>query len=179
MFDNRGIIKMGRSQFLFVIFCLLSSCMYAQKKKSKGEDSVQEFKEDLSAYRPSYKRVEDVKKDVQVSEIIIPKNDINKFLKEKLDSVYFYNANICCADGFRILVYIGTSSEEAKLKRNDAYDVLPLEKSYTEWKQPSFKVKVGDYVDKLEAYYAYAKLVAVFPNAIVIPDKVNIVRDRK
>jgi len=108
-----------------------------------------------------------------------PKNHINLFLQEKLDSVYAYNEKITAADGFRILVYTGTSSEEARNQRNRVYDGIENEQSYTEWKSPNFKVKVGDYVDKLEAYYAYAKLIKVFPNAIVVPDKINILRDTK
>ena len=151
---------------------------FSQRKNKDNNEPVKEYKEDLFSYRPRYEIPEEKKSvDTKPSDLIIPKNDINKFLTEKLDSVYSYNANICCADGYRVLIYIGSSSEEARTQRNNAYDVLPLEKSYTEWKQPSFKVKVGDFVDKLEAYYAYAKLVKIFPNAIVVPDKVNIVRE--
>ena len=172
---------MTRALLLVILLCFTSIYAQAQrKKKHEDDDQVKEYKEDISAFRPHYDVVEDKKGTVEpkVVDQVIPKNDINKFLKDKLDSVYFYNANICCADGYRVLVYIGNSSDEARSRRNDVYDILPLEKSYTEYKQPSFKVKVGDYVDKLEAYYAYAKLVSIFPNAIVVPDKVNIVRDR-
>lgn len=171
---------MVRSLIVLILMCLTSVYSHAQKKNKKDDEPIKEYKEDIDAFRPQYIVVEETKEppSTKTSDPVVPKNDINKFLKGKIDSVYFYNANICCADGYRVLIYIGNSSEEARFKRNDVYDVLPLEKSYTEYKQPSFKVKVGDYVDKLEAYYAYAKLVSIFPNAIVIPDKVNIVRDR-
>jgi hypothetical protein len=170
---------MIRSLIVLILVCMTSVYTHAQRKK-KHDEPVKEYKEDINSFRPHYEVVEEKKEvsETKTSDLIVPKNDINRFLKEKLDSVYAYNANICCADGYRVLIYIGNSSEEARSKRNDVYDVLPLEKSYTEYKQPSFKVKVGDYVDKLEAYYAYAKLIKIFPNAIVVPDKVNIVRDR-
>ena len=170
---------MVRSLLILTMICVTSVYTFGQRKRGKEDEPVKEFREDLHAYRPHYEITEEKKSpETKIPEAVVPKNDINKFLKDKLDSVYFYNNNICCADGYRILIYVGNSSEEARTKRNDAYDVLPLDKSYTDYRAPSFKVKVGDYIDKLEAYYAYAKLVVVFPNAIVVPDKVNIVRDR-
>jgi hypothetical protein len=171
---------MLRSLLLVSVICLTMVSAIAQRKKGREDEPVKEFKEDLHSYRPKYEIVEEKKViETKTTEAVVPKNDINKFLKDKLDSVYFYNKIICCADGYRVLIYVGNSSEEARTKRTDAYAVLPDEKSYTDYRQPSFKVKVGDYVDKLEAYFAYAKLAVIFPNAIVIPDKVNIDRDTK
>jgi hypothetical protein len=170
---------MIRIIFLFSIVLMVSSCAgFAQRKGRESDEQVKDYKEDYSSFRPRYEIVEEKKQPTETkTELVLPKNDINKFLAEKLDSVYFYNNNICCADGYRVLIYVGSSSEEASSYRNNAYDILPLEKSYKDWRPPSFKVKVGDYIDKLEAYYAYAKLVKIFPSAIVIPDKVNIVRE--
>ncbi len=168
-------------RILFILVIFISSCASVHSQKRKGSDEeAKEFNEDLSAFRPKYEA--EVEKAspaaANTKEQLVPKNDINRFLAEKLDSVYSYNLGITSADGYRILVYVGTSSEEARNQRSYAYQTLPLEKSYTDWRQPNFKVKVGDFVDKLEAYYAYARLVKIFPNAIVVPDKVNIVRER-
>jgi hypothetical protein len=167
---------------LVLFLAVLSICLtgFAQKNKDKNKDLPKEYKEDLSLYRPLYGMAEEKKQtlETKTQENIVPKNSINDFLNEKLDSVYSYNEKIVSADGYRILVYVGASSEDARAQRGYAFQVLPLDKSYTDWKQPNFKVKVGDFVDKLEAYYAYAKLIKVFPNAIVVPDKVNIVREK-
>ncbi|HVD96707.1 MAG TPA: hypothetical protein VNB90_00795 [Cytophagaceae bacterium] len=170
---------MIRSFCILIIIVLSCASCHSQKVISGGQ--TREYKEDYSSLRPKYDVVEEKKTTVTVNttDVVVPKNDINKFLAEKLDSVYSYNLGITSADGYRILVYVGASSEEARNQRSYAYQVLPLERSYTEWKQPNFKVKVGDFVDKLEAYYAYSRLVQVFPNAIVVPDKVNIVRENK
>ncbi len=167
-------------RILFVFLMLFSSCVsvYPQLGDAENKGQVREYREKFDDYRPRYEVVEIKVAETKLPDPLPPKNDINKFLTEKLDSVYSYNSNICCADGYRVLIYAGTSSEEATMQRNNAYDILPQEKSYKEWRQPSFKVKVGDFVDKLEAYYAYASLVKIFPNAIVVPDKVNIVREQ-
>jgi hypothetical protein len=171
---------MVRALIVLVIFT--SACARVHSQKSKGGDEqVKEYREDLSVFRPRYEVGDDKKETTNQNQLppqVVPKNDINRFLAEKLDSVYSYNEKITSADGFRILVYVGTSSEEARTQRSYAYQALPLERSYTDWKSPTFKVKVGDFVDKLEAYYAYAKLIKVFPSAIVVPDKVNIVREK-
>ena len=165
---------------LLVLMVVISSCASAQKQTTGSNEQVREYREYFPDFRPRYEPVEEKSVATTTLPVFVqPKNDINKFLKEKLDSVYYYNSNICCADGFRVLIYVGTSSEEASTQRSYAYELLPLDRSYKEWRQPSFKVKVGDYVDKLEAYYAYAKLVKIFPSAIVVPDKVNIVREQQ
>lgn len=164
---------------LFIIFILfISACASVHSQKKKGEP-IKDYNEDLFSFRPRYEKVVEKKDPLEnkTPKQVIPKNDVSVFLKEKLDSLYSYNQKIISADGYRILIYTGTSSEEARNQRNNIYAVLPLDKSYTEWKSPHFKVKVGDFIDKLEAYYAYAKIVKVFPNAIVVPDKVNIVRE--
>lgn len=170
---------MVRTLFALVIF--ISSCASSvhSQKRIDNDEQAKEYKENLSDFRPQYTVTEEKKSPALASDPVVPKNDINKFLTEKIDSLYWHNKAITSADGYRILVYTGTSSEECKNQRGYAYMALPQERSYTEWKQPNFKVKVGDFVDKLEAYYAYARLVKVFPNAIVVPDKVNIVRDNK
>lgn len=169
---------MIRSVIFTAVLMLVILPVFGQRK-NKEVEPVSEYRESYNDFRLHYEEVEVVipvkSKDEKPLE---PKNDISKFLKEKLDSVYFYNANICCADGFRVLIYVGASSVEASTAKNNAYDILPFEKSYKLWHQPSFKVKVGDFVDKLEAFYAYANLVKIFPNAIVVPDKVNIVREQ-
>jgi hypothetical protein len=167
---------------LIILALFVSSCASVHSQKGNDNNSqAKEYKEDIASFRPKYEQTEEkiVTAAPQVVDPVLPKNDINKFLAEKLDSVYSYNNGITSADGYRVLVYTGTSSEESRNQRNYVYQVLPLEKSYTEWRSPNFKVKVGDFVDKLEAYYAYARLVKVFPNAIVVPDKVNIVRENK
>jgi hypothetical protein len=167
-------------RLFFIVLLITTACASVKSQKTTASSPVREYKEDLSAYRPKFENNENKKQPAETlpQEVVAPKNDINRFLAEKIDSVYAYNLNITSADGYRILIYTGTSSEEARTQRNYVYDVLPSEKAYTEWRSPSFRVKVGDFVDKLEAYYAYAKLVKIFPNAIVVPDKVNIVRDK-
>lgn len=168
-------------RLLFILIFFISSCASVQSQKRKDNETAKEYKENISSFRPQYETSGEKKPPSSTSNnnVMVPKNDINKFLAEKLDSVYSYNNRIVSADGYRILIYTGTSSEESRNQRNYVYQVLPQEKSYTEWKSPNFKVKVGDFVDKLEAYYAYARLVKIFPNAIVVPDKVNIVRENK
>jgi len=169
---------MSKTLFFFI---LLFSTVYISCKaqKKNNTEPIKEFKEDFNSFRPKYDRIEDVKSNSEAkpTKLLAPKNNINSLLKSKLDSLYAYNQKIISADGYRILIYNGTSSEEARQQKNNVYSVMPFDKAYTDWKSPYFKVKVGDYIDKLEAYYAYAKIVKIFPNAIVVPDKVNIIRD--
>ncbi len=169
---------MTKALLLFAVSLSLAYASCTAQKKNTAQP-IKEFKEDFSSFRPKYEFADENKSTSENKPIksLPPKNNIDVLLKAKLDSLYTYNQKIVSADGYRILIYNGTSSEEARQQRNSIYSIMPFDKTYTEWKSPNFKVKAGDYIDKLEAYSAYARIVKVFPNAIVVPDKVNIIRD--
>jgi hypothetical protein len=37
---------------------------------------------------------------------------------------------------------------------------------------PSYRIKVGSFIDKVEAYKTLVKLQDMFPNAVIIPEQV-------
>ena len=41
---------------------------------------------------------------------------------------------------------------------------------YLTYNSPNFRVKVGDYTDRVEAYKAYIALKEVFPNALLVEE---------
>ena len=174
-----------RNIYILILSLVVFSCTSVKSQKpSAGIKSIgNSDQEDISQYRIKYEIKTDApvqnQTTIKTQPSVVPKNDVTKVLGEKLDSIHFYSQNVTSADGYRILVYTGSSSEDAKRNKGNVYDVLPDERIYIEWKSPSFRVKVGDYVDKLEAYSSYASLLRTFPNAIVVPDKVNIIRPNK
>jgi len=75
-------------------------------------------------------------------------------------------------DGFTIQIYSG-------LKREDAMEVIKKMKDEVKditpdimYQQPKFRVKVGSYFTRLEAQRDLHRLKRIFPNAILIPEKV-------
>ncbi|MCY5908922.1 SPOR domain-containing protein, partial [Salmonella enterica subsp. enterica serovar 1,4,[5],12:i:-] len=45
---------------------------------------------------------------------------------------------------------------------------------YNQFRQPRFRVKVGDFTSRVEANYILNDLKQIFPNAMVVPDQINL-----
>lgn len=78
--------------------------------------------------------------------------------------------------GYRIRIFsdLGmnarTESEEAKTKFFENFPNIPI---YRKYNAPYFKVYVGDFRTKIEAVKNLKKIKRVFPNAFIVPDKIN------
>ncbi len=76
--------------------------------------------------------------------------------------------------GFRVQVYQGSSRAKAKEIRDlmvQQYSKLGV---YMGFRQPDFRVRIGDFRDKAEAQAYLQMLKSEYPSAFVVPDKVLI-----
>ena len=177
----------GLNFFLSILFSAIltmGACTVSKSQKSRKEHHHHKdvkYEEDLSGSRLKYQVIEDkLPADVsgKTKPVIIPSKDVTKELGLKMDSISTKNQNLRFAEGFRIQVYSGPSKEEAYKSRDKVLDVMPDVDVYTPYRQPVFRVMVGDYTDRLEANSTLVKLKKEFPNAILVPAKINIVRPR-
>ncbi len=79
-------------------------------------------------------------------------------------------------NGYRIQIaaFTGVNSRNiAQSKSNEFKAAFPKIEAYVSFREPYFRVRVGDYFSKLEAYKALVKIQTVYPNAYIIPDKIN------
>ncbi|MCU0429631.1 MAG: hypothetical protein MUF42_06625 [Cytophagaceae bacterium] len=163
---------MKRILFLSVIF-LLAACTAARSQKTVATpDTGKVMSEDLSKIRPTYPP--QAKQTATTTATPAPVGDDTRKVNEKLDSIRVFNGSISIAEGYRILLYNGNSSEASRDVRLQAASLFPSIRTYIEWKAPSFKVKLGDFQDKLEAYYVLSELQKSFPTAIMVPDKIYL-----
>lgn len=141
-----------------------------------GTAAMAQYSEDVSEFRPTFV-VEDivieVKDSVVVEEAIEPEKDITKLVEESMDILAENNAAYDYIPGYRIQIYAGSSEGSAQSIRSIARsyftaEELPLELNY---ELPNFKVKAGDFVDKLTAYRWYLKLKEHFPRALLVPEQ--------
>lgn len=159
--------------FISYIF-LLSNCA---KKAIPQKDAV--FKDDLSAYRPQYKAEEKAaastgKASDNTQTIVKPTHDITARLDTALSAIAVQNKNLRYAQGYRIQIYSGNNRDEANKARDRSYALFPDITPHFIYNQPTFRVKVGDFIDRLEAQRVYAGLLAEFPNAMVVQDRIEI-----
>ncbi len=99
---------------------------------------------------------------------------INKHMISIMDSIASSNKRYHSAPGYRIMVYSGNSSVESADVRKEVYDWSRDYEVYTQYKQPAFRVKVGNFEDRISANYVFSDLVKFFPNAVIIPDQIDI-----
>ena len=89
-----------------------------------------------------------------------------------LDSVKKANQNIKFAKGYRIQVYSGPDRAVATKAKETVYRQLEDQEVYLTYKQPDFKVHVGNYLNRLEATQYQNKLGKYFTNTLLIPEEV-------
>src|SRR6478735_5071125 len=150
------------------LFCFSCGRTVAQKSVKHHNDGP--YSEDLSALRivyPDQDTAKVIKEDN--TPMPLPKMDITAKLTQKMDSIAGYNIRYNTTQGFRILLYSGTSSAEATKIRVRAYDVVSNEPVYDIYTAPSFRLKIGDFTERVDAYYVLSSLKNDFPNAMVVP----------
>jgi hypothetical protein len=77
--------------------------------------------------------------------------------------------------GWRILIYRGRDRKKALQAKRRSYELFPQLKPYVEYKTPSYRVKVGDFMDKQDYYGIYKRLKREFPECVVIPDIISVI----
>jgi len=150
---------------------LLMSCV-AQKKSDKA------YYENLADVRPRV--VAPV--DSTLSASVTPKEnksvDYTKTVNEKvdavLDSIDRFNLMRRSVDGYTIQIYSGQNREDAMNAKKKMTTNLPDLTANLQYQQPKFRVTLGKYYSKLEAYQDLTKLRESFPSAILIPEKIAI-----
>jgi hypothetical protein len=134
--------------------------------------------EDLSGYRPNIP-TDSSSKDATSSsiktkpQVETPALNVNKQVDAVLDSIDKFNQLRKFVDGYTIQIYSGTNREDAmnaKKKMSDAQDFTAL----MQYNQPKFRVTTGSYFTRLEAQKDFSRIKKLFPNCILVPEKVPI-----
>jgi hypothetical protein len=91
-----------------------------------------------------------------------------------MDTLASQNKAIKYAQGFRIMAYNGTDRKTAMDIRRAIIQRVPEERDYLIYQQPSYRLKVGDYFNRVEAHQTLLLLRDIIPNALIVPDQINI-----
>ncbi len=79
-------------------------------------------------------------------------------------------------NGYRIQIaaYTGVNSKsQAEIARNTFNNLFPYTKAYVIYNEPYFKVRVGNYFTRLQAYKDLEDIKLTYPSAYIVPDKIN------
>jgi hypothetical protein len=76
--------------------------------------------------------------------------------------------------GFRVQIYFGGQRNKANEIKAEFLKKFPDETAYLLYQQPNFKIRVGDFRDRLKAQQFYLKLLPIFNTAFIVKDEVNL-----
>lgn len=99
-------------------------------------------------------------------------------LKTELDSVNQLiiekNKGQRYVDGYTIQIYTGNNRAEADSARVQAIRLEPTLNPKITYYQPSYKVKTGQFYDRLKAHEMFIFIKEEFPRALLIPERIKI-----
>lgn len=120
--------------------------------------SIDTYREDLSGLRSALTVTEEVVPSEENTSLGIHSSETapTGHIKAELDSVSTIiteqNKALRYVDGYTIQVYTGSNREDALLARSKVRQVNADLKPSIQYHQPNYKVKVGQYVDRLKAH---------------------------
>lgn len=84
------------------------------------------------------------------------------------------NANRSRMNGFRVQLAQNSSRSFVLEKKNDFLQKFPNIRTYMVYEQPYFKLRVGNYESKLEAFKMYRDILRNFGNAFIVEDFIDV-----
>lgn len=164
MCDNRGLI-------FFLSFAILFSCSTQKKITSKNEERG--YYEDLSILRSQEQPKKSIKEEKVISSSQV-KNNISLELDTIIQIIRSESDNIKFLDGFTIQLYLGDDRNKAEETEQKISEIDSLIFKNTVFTQPNYRVKIGQYTDRFKVNEEYQKFKKLFPNAIIIPERIKI-----
>ena len=92
-----------------------------------------------------------------------------------LSRIYYSNYPKTAIKGYRVQIYSGSNRVDANKVRADFLETNQDDRIYFDYKQPYYKVRVGDYRTKVEAQKMYQTLLldGRFKGVLIVPDEIN------
>ena len=102
-------------------------------------------------------------------------NQLSDSLKVLMDTLSAINKSVPYY-GYRIVLYTGSDRQKAIFERGKALKILGESKTevYMNYQQPYFKVKVGNFYNRVSAYKTYLTLKKSIPTALLVPDIIDL-----
>jgi hypothetical protein len=103
---------------------------------------------------------------------ILQDSRVDTILKRHLE----YNQQLEGIDGYRIHIFFDAGNQSLSRANQAAakYQMLyPTDTAYVSFSEPYYRVRVGDFRTRLDAEGYLTKIIADYPNAFVIKDKIN------
>jgi|GWRWMinimDraft_12_1066020.scaffolds.fasta_scaffold04986_3 hypothetical protein len=154
-------------------------------KVNKNSEKIAEYSEDLTVFRPKYEKIEplekpqiinsstlkiDDKKEVNETTVLSDTQAVNDILKQ----IANLNSQITEGQGYRIQVFSGNNKQEFENVKSYLFRFHSDLELYESYSQPTYRIKVGDFLNRNDAEKQFNSLNARFQTMRIISDKINI-----
>jgi hypothetical protein len=165
---------------LFVLALIAAAC--TSTVSTSTTPGASKYSEDLSTLRPKAEK-DTAKQTVPVKTgnvtrdpklYLEARHAVNASLDVVLDSIDRINLSHGLVDGFTIQLYSGIQRDEALGVKKQIATAMPDLDTDLQFVQPNFRVRAGKYFSRLQAQKDYMAIKKLFPNAVVIPDRIAI-----
>jgi hypothetical protein len=171
--------------FLLTLSCIITlSCAKSVtvSQKNNNTEKINEYNEDLSVFRPKYAFEEQVNKPKIETQAVEQKTvesttkiksdtqAVDEILKQMKD----FNAKISDGRGYRIQLFSGNDKMEFENAKTYLYRNFSNLEVYESYSQPTYKIKVGDFVSREDAEKYLSELKSRFSTIRIISEKINI-----
>ncbi len=174
-----------KKYLLFVSFLwTLASCMskLSPTKESKSAEKITEYSEDLSVFRPKYEttqpaiieKTESPKTPTTTAKSSPTLKNENEAVETMLAHIKETNKKLAESKGFRIQVFSGNNKADFESAKSYLYRNFSELELYESYSQPTYKIKVGDFISIDEATRYQADLKTKFSTVRIVSDKINI-----
>ncbi len=161
-------------------FLIVAGILTACKTSVVSTSSTDNYQEDLSVLRPDLADVIEAPKNTQTTATTpsAQYSSVDMSIAEELDSINKViiqrNSEKKYVDGYTIQIYTGNDNEAAREAQEHSLEMFPELEPAISYNQPTFKVKVGSYHNRLEAHRVFESLKEEFPYALLIPERIPI-----
>ncbi|MFN4145745.1 MAG: SPOR domain-containing protein [Runella sp.] len=169
-------------QFLWLLFMagLVTGCATSKPIRIGSADPYENYEEDLSAVRPRYKETtlkETPSKPPEVKRVLSDQPiHINRQLDAVADTIAARNRSVRYAAGYRIQIYVGNTRKDADDARLYTYQAFPELNPYMAYSQPTYRVKIGDFMTRMEAERYLQQVRNRYEAAVILPEKIELKR---
>jgi hypothetical protein len=101
-----------------------------------------------------------------------PTGHVTAQVEQRLRDQAFTNQNVKYASGFRVRAYLGLERDQVMTIRRQIIGRYPDETDYITFKQPVYRLYIGDYLNKLDAARGLARVRQFVPRAELEPMQV-------
>ncbi|MFN3849100.1 MAG: SPOR domain-containing protein [Spirosomataceae bacterium] len=171
---------MKRAWSIIILASLVGFVMSCGKKFTPTTTTVvTDYEEDLSAVRPKYEPKPVATAPVKKVEKTASNNTelpmhVNDRVNAALDTIAARNKNIKYMQGYRIQLYVGNSRDEANAAKAYLYQNFPELNAYMSFTQPTYRLKVGDFMSKIDAERYHVSMKQEYSASMIVPDKIDI-----